>query len=71
MLKLSYVAILLSRAYFCSAPKPRAASAMQVAKTPIVPLEWIKCTVYWDLLAIYPKPYSIYLRGSIPLNPKW
>ena len=25
--------------------------------------------VYGDLIRIYPMPYSIYLRGTIPLNP--
>ena len=26
--------------------------------------------VYGDLIIIYPKPYSTYLRGTITLNPK-
>ena len=31
----------------------------------IVPLKWIDYGVYADLILIYPKPYSIYLRGTI------
>ena len=31
----------------------------------IVPLKWIEYGVYGDLIIIYPKPYSIYLRGTI------
>ena len=32
----------------------------------IVPLKWIEYgAVYGDLVIIYPKPYSIYLRGTI------
>ena len=33
--------------------------------TVIVPLKQIECGVYGDLIIIYPKPYSIYLRGTI------
>ena len=36
----------------------------------IVPLKWIEYGVYGDLVIMYPKPYSIYLRGTITLNPK-
>ena len=32
---------------------------------PIVPLKQIEYGVYRDLSFIYPKPYSIYLRGTI------
>ena len=31
--------------------------------TPIVPLDEIEYGVYGDLTPVYPKPYSIYLRG--------
>ena len=31
----------------------------------IVPLKLIEYGVYGDLLKMYPKPYSIYLRGTI------
>ena len=31
----------------------------------IVPLGLIEYGVYGDLIIIYPKPYSIYLRGTI------
>ena len=31
----------------------------------IVPLKQMKYAVYGDLIRIYPKPYSIYLRGTI------
>ena len=31
----------------------------------IVPLTWIEYGVYGDLITIYPKPYSIYLRVTI------
>ena len=31
----------------------------------IVPRKQIECGVYGDLVIIYPKPYSIYLRGTI------
>ena len=31
----------------------------------IVPLKQIDYGVYGDLILIYPKPYSIYLRGTI------
>ena len=33
-----------------------------------LPLKWIEYGVYRDLILITPKPYSIYLRGTI--NPK-
>ena len=36
----------------------------------IVPLESIESGVYGVLIIIYTKPYSIYLRGTISLNPK-
>ena len=32
---------------------------------PIVPFKSIENGVYGDLIIIYPKPYSIYLRGTI------
>ena len=32
----------------------------------IVPLKYLEYEVYRDLIIIYPKPYSLYLRGSIP-----
>ena len=35
-----------------------------------VSLKYIEHGVYGDLIMIYPKPYSIYLRGSITLNAK-
>ena len=31
----------------------------------IVPLKWMEYGIYGDLIIIYPKPYSIYLRGTI------
>ena len=31
------------------------------------PFKWIEYGVYADLILMYPKPYSIYLRGTIPL----
>ena len=31
----------------------------------IVPLKQMEYRVYGDLIMIYPKPYSIYLRGTI------
>ena len=31
----------------------------------IVPLKWIEYGVYGDLIMTCPKPYSIYLRGTI------
>ena len=34
----------------------------------IVPLKYIEYGVYGDLIIIYPKPYSIYLRGTIILE---
>ena len=34
----------------------------------IVPLEQIEYGVYGDLIIIYLKPYSIYLRGTLPLS---
>ena len=34
----------------------------------IVPLKQIEYGVYADLIVIYPKPYSIYLRGTIISN---
>ena len=33
----------------------------------IVPLKYIECGVYGDLIIIYPKPYSIYLRRTTVL----
>ena len=36
--------------------------------SPLVPLKEIEYGVYGDLTIIYPKPYSIYLRGSINLK---
>ena len=36
----------------------------------IFSLKQIEYGVYGDLLIIYPKPYSIYLRGTITLNPE-
>ena len=35
----------------------------------VVPLKKIEYGVYGDLIEIYPKPCSIYLRGTIPLKP--
>ena len=36
----------------------------------IVPLNYIEYGVYGDLIMMYPKPYSIYLRGTInPIAP--
>ena len=35
----------------------------------IVPLKKIEYGVYGDLLVLYPKPYSIYLRGTINPQP--
>ena len=37
----------------------------KVGPGPIVPLKQIEYGVYGDLIIIYPKPYSIYLRGTI------
>ena len=34
-----------------------------------VPLEKLEYGVYGDLLVIYPKPYSIYLRGTLDPKP--
>ena len=34
----------------------------------IVPLKSIEYGVYGDHIILYPKPYSIYLRGTISLN---
>ena len=31
----------------------------------IVPVKQIEYGVYGDLIILYPKPYSIYLRGTI------
>ena len=36
----------------------------------MVPLKWIEYGVCGDLIVMYPKPYSIYLRGSINPNPQ-
>ena len=36
--------------------------------SPIVPLKWIAFGIYGVLIIIYPKPYSIYFRGTITLN---
>ena len=36
----------------------------------IVPLKWIEYGVYGDLIRIYPKPYSIYLKGPLPKVPQ-
>ena len=33
----------------------------------LVPLEWIECGYMGILIIIYPKPYSIYSRGTIVL----
>ena len=33
----------------------------------IIPLKLIEYGVYGDLIIMYPKPYSIYLRGTILL----
>ena len=35
---------------------------------PTVPLKYIQYGVYGDLIIIYPKPYSIYLRETICLD---
>ena len=35
----------------------------------IVPRQWIEYGVYGDLIMINPKPYSIYLRGTITRKP--
>ena len=35
----------------------------------IVPLKSTKYEVYGDLITVYPKPYSIYLRWTIGLSP--
>ena len=43
------------------------AMALRIA---IVSFEWTEYGVYGDLTKIYPMPYSIYLRGTILLNPK-
>ena len=37
----------------------------QCVQGPVVPLKKIECGVYGDLTMIYPKPYSIYLRGTM------
>ena len=37
---------------------------------PIAPLRQIEYGLYGDLMIIYSKPYSIYLRGIISLSPK-
>ena len=34
----------------------------------MVPLKQIEYGVYGDLITTYPKPYSIYLRGTIVLG---
>ena len=34
----------------------------------IVPLKQIECGIYGYLTMIYPKPYSIYLRGTIEIE---
>ena len=34
----------------------------------IVPLKYIEYGVYGDVIITYPKPYSIYLRGTIRLE---
>ena len=39
-------------------------NVQQVAEI-IVPLKEIECGVCGNLIIIYPKPYSIYLRGTI------
>ena len=41
-----------------------------MALWPRIPLKWIEYGVYGDLNIIDPKPYSIYLRGNITLDPK-
>ena len=33
------------------------------------PLKWIEYGVYGDLIIMYPKPYSIYIRETIHLAP--
>ena len=40
-------------------------AVLPLAHTTIVPLKYIEYMVYRDLITIYPKPYSIYLRGTI------
>ena len=35
----------------------------------LVRLKWIEYGVYRDLITIYPKPYSVYLRGTIGFSP--
>ena len=37
----------------------------------MVPLKWRENGVYGDLIIIYPKPYSIYLRGTIGKTIYW
>ena len=36
---------------------------------PMDPLLQVECGVYGDLIIIYPKPFSIYLRGTIDACP--
>ena len=54
-----------------SLPAVRVIHALLLSTVPlelpqnIVPLKYIKYGVYGDLITIYPKPYSIYLRGTI------
>ena len=43
-------------------------SSEQIEKGFIVPLKQIEYGVYGDFIIIYPKPYSIYLRGTIELQ---
>ena len=45
------------------------AGCIGVCLEAIVPLKQIEYGVDGDLVIIYPKPYSIYLKGTITLNP--
>ena len=49
------------------APEPH--SSTNQNSTPRVPLKWIEHGAYGDLTIIYPRPYSIYLRGTIYPKP--
>ena len=57
------LAILFRRGSY-AARLTTAAKSIEV-ETLIVPLKWIEYGVYGDLIIVYPKPYSVYLRGTI------
>ena len=53
-----------------SKKKKQVRASGSVARPYIVPLKWVEHGVYGDLILTYPKPYSIYLRGTILDKPQ-